>query len=202
MRGVARAFTMENAMQLFPLSLESVRHVAHHLRDQDWREIRATRPFHSPDRIAHDVTRFSLIGRVAATDDGRPAAAIGAAPIFPGVLAVWMFATDDWPRVAVALTRWVRRQMMPDLLRLGHRAECRSLASHVVAHRWLESFGFVREAVLKDFGAHLETFHLYAWRLSDHQHVGEVGAPMREQHALEPSGSSVPDRQQYQPRSA
>ncbi|MGB8274062.1 MAG: hypothetical protein WCF16_02200, partial [Alphaproteobacteria bacterium] len=49
----------------------------------------------------------------------------------------------------------------------AHRAECRSIADHHEAHRWLERLGAVREAYLPDCGKNREPFVLFAWRLSD-----------------------------------
>jgi hypothetical protein len=70
--------------------------------------------------------------------------------------------------VALGATRWALRSLKPAMLAAGgHRAECRSIETHGTAHRWLESLGFVREAVLPDCGKNRETFYQYAWRLSD-----------------------------------
>ncbi len=156
-------------MIILPLDWRAVLHVALYIRDCDRDEIDACMVRYDAVDLASRVTTYSRFGCVAATDDGVPVAALNAAEIHPGAYQVGMFATDDWPKVAVGLTRWGLRSLKPALLAAGgHRAECRSIATHDTAHRWLETLGFVREAVLPDCGKGREAFFQYAWRLSDY----------------------------------
>lgn len=115
---------------------------------------------------AHLCAR-SRFGAVAIAR-GLPTAALGACPVWPGVFSVWMFATNDWPLVAAPVTRWCHRVLKPSMLRAGgHRAECASIADHRTAHRWLERFGFKREAVMPGRGKRGETFVQFAWVRED-----------------------------------
>lgn len=156
-------------MQMRPLEPDAVARVAAAMRACDRREVAAVRGALDPAAVAADACRWSRFGGVAWHGD-EPVAALGAVPTWPGVYAVWMFATDDWPRVAAGTTRWGLRVLKPALLAAGgHRAECRALIDHEAAQRWLRRLGFAREAVLPDCGRARETFVQFAWRLSDHE---------------------------------
>jgi hypothetical protein len=145
-----------------------VLHVALYIRDCDREEIDAGMVRYDAAELAERMVAFSRFGCVAATEDGTPTAVLSAVETHPGAYQVGMFATQAWPLVALGLTRWIHRTMIPAMLAVGgHRAECRSIATHTEAHRWLESLGFACEAVLPDCGKGRETFHQYAWRLSD-----------------------------------
>jgi hypothetical protein len=174
-----------------PLALEPILHVARNMREEDRREIIATRWMFEPDQIAQETFALARFGCVAHANPpspndpsskglwpaGRssgfaqadmPVAVVAAIECWPGFYSVGMFATDAWPEVACSLTRWARRRMAASLLAAGaHRMECRTIEGHETAHRWLERLGAVREAVMPDMGRNRETFYLYAWRLSD-----------------------------------
>lgn len=155
-------------MILLPIATATVYPIVANLRAADRAEVFAQRWSESDDALVADTVRNIQVGFVAANDRGRPVAVVGAAEVLPGLWGTAMMATDEWPTVALAATRHIRRTLMPLLLaRGGHRAECRSLSTHAEAHRWLRRLGFVREAVMPCAGRNRETFHLYAWRLSD-----------------------------------
>ena len=153
-----------------PLDAAAVTYVCEHMRALDRAEIFATRPDDDVHAIAAATMALAQFGGVVWWND-EPVAVACAMPLWPGVWSVGMYATDLWPHVAYATTRWIGARLMPDLIATGaHRAECRSLSSHVTAHRWLERLGAVREAVLADCGRNREMFYLYAWTLT---HIGE-----------------------------
>lgn len=153
---------------ILPLEWRSALHVALYIREIDRVEIEAVQPRYDAIAMTAMVVQFARFGCVAATSDGTPAAVVAATEAYPGVYQVGMYATKDWPKVALGLTKWTLRVMRPALLQAGgHRMECRSIDSHDQAHRWLEMLGAVRECVLPDCGKDRETFFQYAWRLSD-----------------------------------
>lgn len=155
-------------MITLPLEPRYVLPVARRMRADDRAEIFATRWDEDPARFACDVIQISRHGIVAATDAGLPAAAIGASEFWPGVWSVWMFATDDWPQVALGVTKWARRRLMPQVLKAGaHRAQCHSLESHNEAHRWLAMLGAQAEARACGLGRHGEDFITFTWRKND-----------------------------------
>ena len=162
-------------MPIVPLNENTVAAVALTMREADRREIFACRTSYDPLVIAYGITKASRFGGVALTPSGRPAAVVSAIERWPRVYEVAMFATDEWPAVAWSLTRFVSQRMRPAMLKAGgHRAECRSIVGHDVAHAWLDRLGFRCEARLPDFGKDREEFLLFAWRLSDHVRSGTL----------------------------
>ena len=159
---------------IHPLDADAVTHVCVHMRDTDRAEIFATRYDDDAAAVAAATVALARFGCVAWSDD-EPVAVACAMPLWPNVWSVGMYATERWPRVAGATTRWIKRRLIPDLIAAGaHRAECRSLATHAAAHRWLERLGAVREAALADCGRNRETFYLYAWTLA---HMNAIDMP-------------------------
>lgn len=146
-----------------PLERDAVAFVARRMRARDRAEIFATRSDDDPDAVAAETVALSRFGCVA-WNGAEPVAVVCAFPLWPGVWSVGMYATGRWPTVASTVTRWIAGTLMPALVAAGaHRAECRSLSTHTVAHRWLERLGAVREAALTAYGRRGEDFFLYAW---------------------------------------
>jgi len=78
---------------------------------------------------------------------------------------VHMFATDNFSKIAISLTKFVKNVIVPSLTAIGsHRVECKSMDGHEDAHKWLEFLGAHRESTLSEFGKDNEDFHLYVWR--------------------------------------
>jgi hypothetical protein len=152
-----------------PLDCDAVAFVARNMRAEDRAEIFATRFGDDSDRVAAETMALARFGCVAWSDRGvyEPVAVACAIPAWPGVWSVGMYATGRWPEVARATTRWIKSVLIPDLVAAGaHRAECRSLAVHATAHRWLQRLGAAREARLAAYGRDREDFFLYAWTRS------------------------------------
>jgi hypothetical protein len=150
-------------------TLESVRHVAAHMRESDRIEIAATTPNMDPVELAKRIMHNADMVFVA-RNDGVPASCWGLMPMWPGVGYAFCFGTDDWGAALLAMTRHVRRFMVPLLLDTGfHRVETRSLATRQDVGRWLEIFGAEAEAVLRGSGARGEDFILYAWLRDERQ---------------------------------
>jgi hypothetical protein len=157
---------------LLPLTAEFVLPVARQMRESDRREIFATRQPDDRVMLAHQAVEFSRFGAVFGLDSGELVAALGAVQQWPGVWTVWMFATPLWPRLALGATRYVRRILIPQLLGAGaHRAECKTIAGHHAAQRWMELLGAHHEATHPDYGIGRETFFTYAWSLDDVSHA-------------------------------
>lgn len=160
------------------LDAPSLLHIAMNLREWDSREIYATRWTNDPIVLVDDTLRAAGVRGSLAYVVGleKPIAAIGMRPCWPGVYSAWCYGTDQFDVIGKSLTKLVRRVIIPTLLCAGgHRAECLSIDGHVDAHRWLEFLGFVREGdPQRDCGRSRETFHRYAWRLSDHEGAGDV----------------------------
>lgn len=154
-------------MKLANPSLLDVLYVTRNMREWDRRELFATRFDDDPDRLAMDVMGWGPFWWVAGGEvDGRDKAiaVIGATELWPGVWSVGMFATDDFKHIGLPLTRWVKRAMIPAIVRQGiRRGECRSIEGHAVAHRWLEMLGAKPEKESPKYGKGGETFITYVW---------------------------------------
>lgn len=132
--------------------------VATTMRDSDAREIYATRATDDPADVARQasVSPYAFVyGR------GRAAiAAFGAFERWPGVWSIWLFANDLWSAAAArAVVRFVHRLLRTEIAAHGaHRLECKSLASHRDAHRFIRALGLRPEAELPGYGRAGETF--------------------------------------------
>jgi hypothetical protein len=148
-----------------PAAALEILDVARRMRAADRLELEAGLWDASPEAIAHGM---SAPGRIAlACGRARAEAVVGIAWRAPRLVEVAMIATDAFPRIALPLTRHVRRALMPALLARGViRAECRSIEGHVAAHRWLLALGAAPEAMLDDCGKGRERFVLFAWTLA------------------------------------
>jgi hypothetical protein len=74
------------------------------------------------------------------------------------------FATDQFPEIALGLTKFIKDRLFPRYRAEGvHRIECLSMEGYDAAHRWIGVLGLKREAVLPKFGKGGETFFQFAW---------------------------------------
>lgn len=151
-------------MRVAKLNADDLDWVVRRMRQRDREEIFATRWDDDPEKLVKDVMAGGEFGWVFGDDDGLPVAALGAIPVWNGVWEVWMFATDEWPRVSLGVHRFIKRTMIPALESVGyHRAQCRALDRHTEAHRWLLSLGAYKESELPNYGRNGETFYLFCW---------------------------------------
>jgi len=151
-------------MKLIDLNFDDLIYIASNMREADKKEIFATRWDDNPFELARQgmsplISPFAWIAKL-----DRPIAAIGAFPVHPGMWNVWMFATDEFSKIGLPFTRWVKREFVPELQRHARRAECRSDASHHFAHRWMEAVGGKKEATLSRYGKEGQDFYLYSWQ--------------------------------------
>jgi hypothetical protein len=149
--------------QFAKINREDLLFVVQNMRQRDRSEVFATRWDDSSESLTDDLIAGGEFAWIAGVP-GKPIAAFGAAPVWNGVWAVWMVATDDWPEVALEVTRFIKRVMIQTLKDIGaHRAECRSWEGHPQAHRWLEMLGAKKESEIENFGRNGERFYLYCW---------------------------------------
>lgn len=151
-------------MKLAKLNYDDLHWVASRMRQQDRDEVFATRWDDDVDQLCKEVVASGEFGWVAGTDEGLPVAAFGAVPVWNGVWEVWMFATNEWPRVSYGVHKFIKRVMIPAIRSTEwNRAQCRSMAGYTWAHKWLESLGAHKESEMPCFGRNGETFYLFCW---------------------------------------
>lgn len=151
-------------MQLVPINLPSLLYIVEHMREWDRREIFATRWSDDEAEYAESIFETCRGYGWIAQVESVPVAFVGGAPTYPNVWSVGMFATDDFPKIGLPFTRFVRNHFIRGLVESGAiRAECKSMEGHEAAHRWLEALGAEREAKHLEYGKNGETFFTYCW---------------------------------------
>lgn len=141
--------------QLSSPDFASVAYIARNMRKADRDEVYNVIGHNNPFLLAQQALDAGRMGSsVCAHRDNRPIAVLGFMARHPGVGSVFAFGTDEFPRVALTLTRYALRVMRPALIASGfHRVQCESRIDHHDAHAWLERLGFKREGILKAFGS-------------------------------------------------
>jgi len=115
--------------------------VARRMREWDARECYACMWSPSPENLAVISVEGSQFAWTA-LKRGVPVAIFGAGEYEPTQYRMWLYATDDWPAVALRVSLFFRQVAMPTLLAAGaNRAECFSIDGHEDAHEWLGVFG-------------------------------------------------------------
>ena len=154
---------MSSSTEIVVARYRDVVEISRNMRPADADEILPLIWGHTPENLAALVLAGGELIFVA-RHGSTPVAAFGAVEIKPSNWQVWAFATPQWPKVVLAVSKYLRRRIMPIVEgRGGNRAECWSLSTHTDAHRWIEMMGGEREATVSDYGPHRKTYHLYAW---------------------------------------
>ncbi len=81
-----------------------------------------------------------------------PCAIVGAAQTRPGVFSIFMFATEDFSKIALSMARFLKKTAIPALWTVAHRIETSTHINRVEAHAWLRLLGCEQEGVSKGFG--------------------------------------------------
>jgi len=149
------------SVEIVPSTYGAVVYVARRMRDLDAEEIYP----HLWNPTAENLAAMSIAhGRnYVALCNGKPVVAFGAAERFPKVWSCWMFATDEWRDVAMSVTKYIRREFSKEIVATGAvRLYCWSMDGHDTAHKWLEAFGFIREATVEDYSSARKSYHCYS----------------------------------------
>lgn len=170
------------------------------MRNADAFEVYSGRFDKRPETLVADfiASRGSALGLLALCDEsllplapGQPdrsrelepapaVAILGALLEAPGRASVIMIATDEWPRIAKAATRYAMRVAIPAYLSGVRSAECRCWSQNFVSRLWLARLGFKRVADLEHHDDLGSTFMLYRWINPKYAH-GVVAAKRRRQ---------------------
>ena len=146
-------------------------HVVWNMRDADAREVYASRFVEDPRELVKELAALRprcLTLSALCGADGRAIGLIGAVLMWPGACSAILIATDDWPKIAFAATRWVKRVFLPIYVApTCHRAQCEVWEGNAVSIAWLESMGAKREGRLERYGKNGEHFLPYAWLRSE-----------------------------------
>lgn len=135
--------------------------VAGNLRAKDMAELIAANPGFDADSIP--LLMADRYGdsehALGAWLDDEPIAIGAIVPTGDGAAQIGLFATDEFPRIALAMTRFIRNRLIPQYEAHGFRRfECASVAGYDEAHRWIETLGLKRAETLPGIGAGGEDF--------------------------------------------
>lgn len=144
-----------------PASTADVRTVALAMRERDFAEITATNSVGTRDELA-DLLAFRYGGRrdvLVGKHDDDPICIGGTIEMWPGVMSLLFFATDDFPKIGRGITRWLKRELFPRYLDAGiHRIQAISLDGYDEVHAWLRALGLTEEGRFPGFGRNGEAF--------------------------------------------
>lgn len=153
-------------MTLYKPTFESVRYVAANMRQIDKDEIYPLRFEPTPESLAAAVMSDTSYCWLAATDE--PVAVFGMFEVRPKAWTAFAFGTDNFPKVAKEMTKYLVRKVKPHLFNdLGAiRVEAHSHPAHTEAHAWLELLGAKGEPD-PDYGPDGQTYLRFVMRRSD-----------------------------------
>jgi hypothetical protein len=113
----------------------------------------------NPFVITNNVMAAANFAWVAWADD-KPTTVFGAVPIHAGVWSTFLLTTPDFKKLAIPLTRFAKRTVVPTLFeKIGaHRLEAVLHEKNTHIHRWVEALGarkeFVKERYAPDGSAY------------------------------------------------
>lgn len=143
-----------------PATIRDVSFIASNLRPADRRELLCQMP---PGIDAATIAALCVHpgSSFVAYDDGHPAMAFGLAPLTlaGNVLSAWAFGTRRAARTIAEIGRFLADWDWDGVTLVT----AWSLASHTVAHRWMQALG-ARLECSAPWGRDGEMFHLFAWR--------------------------------------
>ena len=148
--------------------------VAANMRERDREEIFGMWWEDDPEFLARKLAGLSKtsddMAYVACSAEGVPVCAFGFYEMWPGMWSAWMFATDQLPKVAKTVIKFLRKKCLPELLRRGaHRVECKAHENNAWAGNFIERMGGVKETVMLDYGRDRSNYVLYRWLRADHE---------------------------------
>jgi hypothetical protein len=162
---------------LYRPTYETVHYVAHNMRAADRQEIYSLYDVETPFLITQGVMSQPEVAFLAGRE--RPIAVFGAMKLRATTWAAFCFATDEFPKVALEVTKYIRKVIQPDLFlsRGARRVEADSHFQHIQAHKWLRLLGAEQEGVRREYNKHGEPYITFALTLSDFERERGVTSP-------------------------
>lgn len=128
--------------QTFEPNAATLGHIVSNLRPGDREEALAVCWADDTDEI---LLRLLALRKGLTWVFGRdePIAAIGIREKWPAAWEIWMLATPRFPEIALSLSKFVRRSLLPMVFNEldARHIDCHSIATHRAAHDWIVSFG-------------------------------------------------------------
>lgn len=135
-------------MEIDRATSQDVQQVALRMRERDFEEFSAVAAVDTREELA-DLLAVRYGGRadvLCGSKGGRPICIGGTIEGRPNVITLLFFATDEFPEIAVSITRFIRSELFPRYFAAGiHRIEAVSLARYGQIHKWLRTIGLEKE---------------------------------------------------------
>lgn len=152
-------------MTIKPASVSDIRQVASNMRERDLEEFSATTYANTREELAELLAaRYGAAGDVlCGYYAGKPTCIGGTYELWPNVITLLFYATDDFPKIGLGVSRFIKKNLFPRFFALGvNRIQAVSHAEHAEAHRWLKVLGLEKEAEFPKYGKGGETFYQFA----------------------------------------
>ena len=143
---------------------ESLQYICRNLREKAKQEAIASGWDGNADTLA-DLFYRAFNNDIAAVGGlENPIYAGGAIEVYPGAWQMWSVATEDFDKIMLSVTKYVRRIMLPKIVRHGAwRIEARCIGGDVETQKWMQLLGAKLESTQKGTGKNGEDFLIYVW---------------------------------------
>jgi len=140
--------------------------IAADLRPEDRHELAVTREIYDAEELVRDAFAARHTYLAVVNLDDVPIFAFGAVPLVGrSFVQGWAFGRPGSYRVLAAVTRHIKKLMIPRLIELGVQAvQVLSHPDHVRAHIWLRQLGFRLQARVPGIGPRKEEMFLFIGR--------------------------------------
>lgn len=151
-------------VEISPATLRETSWIAANMRPIDKDEIHCQMIDPTAAKIAHSQISMSPRFAYVASINDEPVCAYGLAEWQPGVGHLWAFGTKKIYGAIRDVTDHINDGIYEDVFSDSsvHRVECRSISTHVSAHRWIEKIRLKFITDLPCYGKDAEDFKLFA----------------------------------------
>lgn len=162
-------------MKIETATAEQIYDVALAMRERDFEEISALNFAEDRDELAETLAR-RYIGSdelMCGSIGGKPICIGGTLLSRPNVVSLLFFATDEFPKIGLGITKFIKKRLFPRLEQAGvRRIEAVSLDGYHEVHAWLNVLGMTEETgPLRNFGKRGEAFRYFS-KVTDARSAG------------------------------
>ena len=159
-------------------SIGSLYDIAVNMRERDYDECSALSFTDNRHDLAEEIARYwsrSETTIVCGTKEHGGIAAFTYIPQRKGVWNLGLFATDQFYKIHLSLTKLIIKSIIPTLDNAGaHRVEAQSIAGYETVHNWLKFLGLEEESVLRGYGCNGEDFINFSYVRQPQSEQGSV----------------------------
>lgn len=150
------------------LELEDIRYLVANLRKKARDEALASGWDGDVETISQSFWDLSKGYGYVGLHDGKPAYGGSVTEVYPGAFQFWSLATEDFAKIMLTVTKFVRRVMLPEIFQRGAwRVEARCIGGDDEVQKWMTLLGAKLEETQKSAGRNGEDFLIYVWSAND-----------------------------------